>query len=263
MKIIKPSVEILYQGPGLEGLYKHIELCGRVSYKSEDRITEDSAERFVDMLVRSGHTSVLEHGIMYLKYSENDPICALIKNYSFNYATIYPISEMDYLGLINFREVIASGIPIESFEPYMITPKEYSKIARVKGPITAKFICSRAIANEFVRHRKFSFTQESTRYCNYSKGKFGGEVSFIESELVDPSYLEFLKNAEDTYLELLEKGVKPQRARDVLPLCTKTELIMTGSFYWWEHFFNLRCAPDAHPDAQYLAKKLRDMINEA
>lgn len=124
---------------------------------------------------------------------------------------------------------------------------------------TVHFICSRAISHELVRHRALAPTQESQRYCNYSKGKFGGEVTFIEP-LWYPSMLleQAWTDAESAYFGLLELGKQPQEAREVLPNSTKTELVMTGTLGEWKHFFFLRCADDAHPEARRIAIPLRE-----
>ena len=149
---------------------------------------------------------------------------------------------------------------------------------------TAKFIISRGIANEFVRHRVFSFAQESTRYCNYSKDKFGGELTFIRPEWIDPNelvkygkfhtvcrnkfnatsvWVAMMNNAEQDYRDLVKLGVKPQNARGVLPLDLKTELVVTGTLDQWEDFFDLRMREitgPAHPDAQAIATEWYNTI---
>lgn len=130
---------------------------------------------------------------------------------------------------------------------------------------------------EFVRHRVFSFAQESTRYCNYSKDKFDNELTFIEpfwynnkrlasaintigdnEEVQEQNFNQFLHYCERQYFKLLKQSLKPQEARAVLPNALKTELVMTGFVSDWEHFFELRDAKTAHPDAQALAKPLHD-----
>ena len=132
---------------------------------------------------------------------------------------------------------------------------------------------------EFVRHRKFSFLQESTRYCNYSKGKFNNELTFIIpcwiDDIEEKSYTSFVEyhptkydpaklwfdvcmNSEDTYIDLLDKGWKPEQARNILPLSLKTELYMCGFAEDWEKFIELRTAPNAHSQARELAIPLKD-----
>lgn len=132
----------------------------------------------------------------------------------------------------------------------------------VHYPITVKFICDRAIANEIVRHRVSSFAQESTRYCSYSKDQFNGEIScicpfeFKEGTEEYNQFKQFCESAEKQYMTLLAKGVKPQIARNVLPLGLKTELCMTATIEGWRHFFELRACDatgPAHPQIKELA----------
>jgi thymidylate synthase (FAD) len=140
--------------------------------------------------------------------------------------------------------------------------------------ITALFICDRGVSHELVRHRVMSFSQESTRYCNYSKDKFGNELTFIKPEWVnkieecpieDATPLEFtlrLEEIEKTYFNLLKYGCKPQEARAVLPNALKTEIVVTGFEDDWKHFFDLRCSESAHPDIRKLANKLKLLIDK-
>ena len=120
---------------------------------------------------------------------------------------------------------------------------------------------------EFVRHRKFSFLQESTRYCRYSSNKFNGELTFIEpcwltpdmkSNLTYLNYVDTLQKIEDTYITLTKNGWKAEEARAILPLCLKTELYMCGFAEDWKKFFGLRCASNAHPQAKELAIPLKE-----
>lgn len=148
--------------------------------------------------------------------------------------------------------------------------------------LSVRFICSRGVSHEIVRHRLFSFAQESTRYCNYSKGKFGGECTFIvppdqdwsvdrydynDSEdynYVDTNprdiWYDSLINAETHYMFLLGEGWKPEQARDVLPNALKTEIVVTGNYREWRHFFKLRCDEKAHPHIRALAKETLEDI---
>lgn len=141
--------------------------------------------------------------------------------------------------------------------------------------LSVRFICSRGVSHEIVRHRLFSFAQESTRYCNYSKGKFGGECTFIvppdqewsvnvdEDWEVDNArrlWYDALLAAEDDYMDLLNLGWSPQQARDVLPNALKTEIVVTGNYREWRHFFKLRCDEKAHPHMRLLAKDLLENI---
>lgn len=191
MKIIKPSAEIMSATPDLE---KCIEFSGRVCYKSEDKITDDSACAFVSKIRSINHESVLEH-----------------------------------------------------------------------GSITVKFVCDRGVTHELVRHRIASFSQESTRYCNYTKAKFGNELTFIDPrggfpEMSNDEFTIWLKamaEAEIAYFRMINAGSKAQLARDVLPNSLKTEIVMTTNPREWRHVFKLRCAEAAHPQMREVMMPLR------
>lgn len=285
MKLIKPSFEIWNQPAGLEGVYKQIERVGRVCYKSEDKITEDSANPFVDKMVKSGHGAMLEHGTVYLKvptgkYSFLDvdyfDDCDDIKDSFFSnpYTRIH-CQEGYYYISTNYRVLVENFS--EEFIPellqYLCEPTEYHE-----RRVTVKFILSRSIAQEYTRHRVFSFAMESQRYCAYNKDKFGNEVTFIipcwmneeqknmsleDRDICGNTYAEVcfkegLIKAEKAYFTLLKEGWKPQQAREVLPNACKTELVMTGFVDDWKHFFFLRCPVNAHPQARELAIPLSD-----
>jgi thymidylate synthase (FAD) len=180
MKIISPSAEILRFTPDLEVL---IEEAGRTCYKSEDRITPESAPRFIeDVCMKRHHESVMEH-----------------------------------------------------------------------GAITVRFVCDRGVSHELVRHRLASFSQESTRYCNYGKDKFGNELTFIKpcfwevGGRMHTHWVRAMEDAEIAYFDLLGQGATPQEARSVLPNSLKTEVVMTTNPREWRHVFKLRTAQEAHP----------------
>ena len=133
--------------------------------------------------------------------------------------------------------------------------------------ISVRIICDRGVSHELVRHRIASYSQESTRYCNYSKGKFGGELTFIRPYWDDRSisaemirlracWQEACLNAEWSYKKMIDAGCTPEAARAVLPNCLKTEVVMTANLREWRHFFKLRCAPAAHPDMRIIANML-------
>lgn len=320
MRLIKPSFEIIEQQAGLEGVYKQIERAGRVCYKSEDKITENSAKEFIDRMIKSGHGAMLEHGTVYLKIPygtmddrgefSNEPI--VIKYIDNPYSVVMNNSENDYWYITSNYRVIIENEWIDDLQ-YLCEPTEFHA-----KRITVHFVCDRGVSHEFVRHRVMSFAQESTRYCNYSKDKFGNEITFIIpcwldipegkaywhdginyrvgvteenifGESVNPKawsnkesncvevhdYIQALDNAEKAYLRLMSAwenrvtdrryvtGFKgnpwtPQQARAVLPNALKTELIMTGFASDWKHFFELRCASNAHPQAQELAIPLKE-----
>ena len=277
MKIINPTVEIIEQG---DDLFKHIELCGRICYKSEDKITDDSAEKFVQMLINKGHTAMLEHATVYLNYPYKENDCDnwndILRKYKSN-----PYSKVkwttgkpnDLLITTNYR-VIHENDWHDDLK-YICNPTEHHQ-----KRISVRFVCDRGVSHELVRHRVFSFAQESTRYCNYSKDKFNNEITFIFPNWLGLSYMtpdwygkpdpnlehrafyHILEQCEKSYLRLLELGWQPQQARAVLPTALKTEVVMTGFVSDWEHFFTLRTSKAAHPQMRELAVSLYQKFSE-
>lgn len=284
MKLVKPSFEIIEQEAGKEGLLRHIEKCGRTCYKSEDKITEDSAEKFVSMLVNRGHTAMVEHGTVYLY----DPTCVLLlEKYIDNpYSSVVFTSDSEYKAYIttNYRVLLQNGW-LDDLK-YQCEPTEFHE-----KRVTVKFVCDRGVSHEFVRHRVFSFAQESTRYCNYSRDKFGNEITCIIPnwlEVAEGSYT--LEDIEEKYDKCLiinfDRGITSeaaeyirgllyserayfnllnghtwiaQQARAVLPNSLKTELVMTGTIEQWKGFFALRDDKQhAHPQAYELAHPLHE-----
>ena len=166
MKLIKPSVEIIIQEEyDLNHIFKFIELAGRTCYKSEDRITEDSANEFVDRMIKSGHTAMLEHGTVYLIIPSANVTDMVIYKYFLNPYSKITSDHINTYITTNYRVLIENNWLDDLkyiSEPYLFHTKR----------TTVKFICDRGVSHEFVRHRVFSFAQESTRYCNYSKDKF-------------------------------------------------------------------------------------------
>ena len=285
MKLIKQSFEILDQQCGLEGIYKQIEISGRTCYKSEDKITEDSAKEFVDRMIKSGHGAMLEHGTVYLAIPISEWKCtddyrdSYISNpysnvndslvdWKNNEGTVYITT--------NLRVLVENGW-LDDLQ-YICEPTEYHE-----KRITVKFTTDQGILREFTRHRVFSFAVESTRYCNYTKDKFSNEITFIQPNWISDKdienyhmdfgyftdqdtnhitavnrFMSALKNAEYFYMELIKLGWKPQQARNILPLATKCDMVMTGFVSDWKHFFELRDAASAHPQAQELAHSLHE-----
>lgn len=289
MKLIESSVQIIEE----KDPYKMIELAGRTCYKSEDKITENSAKEFVDRMIKLGHGAMLEHGTIYLTIDGEDPNLSKIQSNPYTKVNLVPyevLTEGNYT--ISYKAYITTNLRVlvennlKELLCYQVEPTEHHE-----KRITAKFICDRGVSHEFVRHRVFSFAQESQRYCNYSKDKFGNELTFIKPTWLDiptgdytywdgdwcdidnmkiqlPSdngiadnFLWCLNNAGMQYRLLINKGLKPQEARAILPNATKTELVMTGFESDWEHFFELRCSGAAHPDAKKLADELKSLMN--
>lgn len=264
MKLINPSVELITQTPGLEGIYKQVERVGRVCYKSEDKITEDSAKPFVERMIKSQHLAMLEHGTVYLAASCNLEDLIFWKVANSPYSKVVCNDRANILYVTTNLRVIAELNAWEVIDKYLCESTE----THVKR-ITTHFICDNGVAREFCRHRVFSFAQESTRYCNYSKDKFGNELTFIkpcsldDDKLTKIIFINNLNSTERDYLDLIKLGWKAQEARDVLPLCTKTELVITGFENDYKHFFDLRFrgttgAP--HPMAYKLSSMAHDLI---
>lgn len=277
MKLIKSSVQIIEPtGYTIDDINKSIELVGRCSHKSEDRITEDSAKTFVERMMKMKHLSTCEFGTVYLYIDYHDvSFNKIIDKYNSNeYSkcivdTVFP--NKAYI-TTNYRVLVENNWLNDL--KYLCEPTEYHHKRYI-----VKFICDRGILAEFTRHRKFSFMAESTRYCNYSKGKFNNELTFIIpwwiDDIEEKSYTAFSEhhhtkddpaklwfdvcmNSEDTYIDLLDKGWKPEQARNILPLSLKTELYMCGFAEDWEKFFELRTAPNAHSQARELAIPLKE-----
>ena len=279
MKLIESKVEVIEQQPGLEGVYKQIELAGRTCYKSEDKITEDSAKAFVDRMIGSKHGAMLEHGTVYLKgravYDENG-VLEVPKNLfpSFfernKYSIVRKIESEDMCNwyiTTNLRVIIENNLT-ECLE-YICEPTEIHE-----KRITARFTCDRGVSHEIVRHRVMSFAMESTRYCNYEKDKFGNELTYVSPSWLDIdkllplvdlankdnkevyrmghdeslsnedramcSFIYDLSNCEHGYIFQVKCGWQAQQARQLLPNALKTEIVVTGFESDWEHFFSLR-----------------------
>ena len=266
MKLIKPSFQIIEPtGYAIDDIYKSIELAGRVSHKSEDKITETSAKDFVGRMLNMKHLATCEFGTVYLYIDCHSPnFITILNKYICNkYSECIVDAEFPsgnaYIST-NYRVLVENNW-LDDLK-YLREPTKYHH-----KRYTVKFICDRAIANEFVRHRKFSFLQESTRYCRYSSDKFNSELTFIEpcwltpdmkSNLTYLNYVDTLQKIEDTYITLTKNGWKAEEARNVLPLSLKTELYMCGFVEDWEQFFKLRTASNAHPQAKELAIPLKE-----
>lgn len=203
MIVVKPEVEIIDM-PDYSDVIRKIEKIGRVCYKSEDRIQNDSAEKFIAGIIKRGHESVIEH-----------------------------------------------------------------------ASVSVKVICDRGVTHEIVRHRVASYSQESTRYCNYSKDKFQSQISVVDIatgfsyDMENPTdcqkyeiWQEAMENAEKSYFRMLEAGASPQEARAVLPNSLKTELVMTMNLREWRHFFKLRTSNRAHPQMKEVSKLILEVFRQ-
>lgn len=272
MRLINPEVHYLPQGEGLEGIYKQIENAARVCYKSEDKSTGDS-KSFVDKLIKMKHFSMLEHGTVYLYVALPNGI----KNPLYKYA-INPYSKVttqyDYIDdkihtyvSSNYRVLIENNW-LDDLK-YLCEPT-YNHVKRY----TTRIVTSIGIVRELLRHRVFSFANESTRYCNYSKDKFNNEITYVipywmynnEDSYESTLLINSLREAERRYFDLLKAGRSPQQAREVLPLSTKSEIVMTGFESDWKHFFDLRLfgvTGKPHPDMEKVAGMAFSVFKDA
>lgn len=257
MKLIDQSYEMCKtHGYTLQDVYKDIERAARVSYKSEDKITEDSAEKMVRRLISMKHYSPLEFGTIYLKTDSY----YIVNKYIFNpYSKVKMSAGVGYI-TTNYRVIIENN-RIDDLQ-YMCEPTEYHQ-----KRTTVKFITNRAVSHELVRHRSMSFMQESQRYVAYDKDKFGNELTFIkpaweQSENEEILMRLTLSHIEETYMKLRGLGLKPQQTRQILPNATKTELYMCGFDKDWEHFFDLRDKTHVDPQMYDLAHPLHEEFNK-
>ena len=281
MKLIKQSFEFINQTDfSLVGIKKHIERCARVSYKSEDKITDTSYEKFVNMLESRGHDRPLEFGTVYLsRTSQKEDNMEWLDKYAYN-----PWSKFSFgNGSTRINGELRNTIYVttnyrvikehhwEDDLQYLCEPTEYHH-----KRYTVHMILDRGVMDEFRTHVGLSHLAESTRYCNYSKDKFGNELTFIKPFWLNNEKLKLygpyhtvirdkspesifianLNNVERDYLDLIKLGWTPQQARSVLPLGIKSELISCGFEDAWENFFKRRDAPDAHPMAQEIANPM-------
>ena len=290
MKNNLPQFEIWNQEPGMDGIYRQVERAGRVCYKSEDHCTAESARPFVERMIKSQHTAMLEHATVYLLYRDGETASAeqggdatgeAWQRYERNkFSKVSTVDGCHYV-TTNLR-VLAENKWLADFD-HLTEP-----LAHHERRVTVHFTTQIATTREFNRHRANSMAEQSTRYCNYSKDKFGNEISINIPEWVralsveEPAQIDFLElakkvtegqaddyenwlfanlAAERAYMNLIALGRKPQEARAILPLDTNTELIHTAFVSDWKHFFDLRAqgttgAP--HPDAKVLARPLYD-----
>lgn len=272
MRLIKPSFEILEQQPGIDGIYKMIELAGRTCYRSGDKITEDSAKGFVDRMIASGHGAMLEHGTVYLKIIGvflNPTDCDVdyghyvVSHYTKNkYSKVIIKHDEDWKSDVyittNLRVLVENGWMDDL--KYLCEPTEYHE----------KRICVRYTSDihfykDCTRHRIFSWAIESTRFCNYIKQKFGSSVTFLTpiwlKEDEQEEFEEDLKTIESIYFKWINKGWQPQQAAYFLIQGTKAEIIMTGFASDYNHFFDLRSeiakTGKPHPTVVELVEPLR------
>ena len=312
MKIVSPSFEMLpAHGISEKEILQRIERCGRICYKSEAKITDDSCVKFVQGIITRGHEAVLEHASLiflldyhtwtvlqdqlgdmgrregfrhYLRftYDYGRPIvsgnirawrdylkacCRVYGHTPAFMATIihkYPVLFPEFQHGTSCKHPAQYRIQVFSASELRLAHERLTHYDR-----TVIFTCDRGISHEIVRHRPASYCQESTRYCNYSKEGFGGEIAVIQPCYLEPGTIAW-RNwraacdfAETQYFGLLNIGLAPQEARAVLPTCLKTEVCMTTYLDEWRHFLRLRGSKAAHPQIRELALPLCSVFTTA
>lgn len=324
MRIVNPSVEVLRTGLEKDFMTpeQFIEKVGRTCYKSEDKITADSAVKFVRGLVNRGHEAMIEHHTLIFRvrdveyyesimeywreaHCHEDVDCiaddAFLPKIRFTDCHIYNTRHIVSGNIRAWRDFVrgvirdSSVIPGFLFEVMDAAPLFFEDLrpadTRPEGrtpwltpitvddlqgnlerlvhqDITLKFVCDRGVSHELMRHRVFSFAQESTRYCNYAAGKYGNEITVVRPSWCPVNSDEYKAwtraclRSEDEYMTLIAMGCVPQQARAVLPNSLKTEVIMTGNLGAWDHFFGLRCGPEAQPDMREVACMARDLMKQ-
>lgn len=266
MELIKPSWEILEQESGIDGIYKAIERAGRTCYKSEDKITENSAKPFVDRMIKSGHGAMLEHGTVYLAMPMETIIP--IKANGWGKYTKNPYSKGFKVCEVNGQRRVAVTTNLRVLVEndwlgdlqYICEPTEYHK-----RRVCVRYTSDIHFYKDITRHRVFSWAIESTRFCNYMKQKFGSSISFaIPIWLKEEEELEFeedLRVIESLYFKWIKKGWQPQQAAYFLIQGTKAEIVMTGFISDYKHFFDLRSeiakTGKPHPTVVELIEPLR------
>jgi flavin-dependent thymidylate synthase len=282
MRIVEPSFEIL-QMPDGEAALALLERVGRVAYKSEDKI--DDGRRICDECCGDGSLEVVECGTEDLVRCEDCKGKGWIQEEPSSHKFIKMILKAERKAkLIKLAKEIletesetylvpregdtVADLPEEAWQvlvdhilDYMEqNPAHESVIEHCSA--TVLFTTNRGVTHELVRHRLCAFTQESTRYCNYNKGKFGNSITVTERpELEGDNYdiwSDGICRVENRYMELVKNGVQPQIARDLLPQALKADIVCTANFREWLHVFRMRCSPAAHPDMRRLMIPLRE-----
>lgn len=295
MKLIESSASLI----NIDNPFMKVEKVGRTCYKSTSDMTEETAKKFFKSLASRGHTAMLEHAVFVFQVTEG-----LYHNLRGHKYFNYSVEELEngterFLVSGNLRAIVESGESVllsvlAQLDPdlvysgefqMLLISEDYCKIVDVDNIpdiqehaykkhkyLSFHFICDRGVTHEIVRHRPASYAQESTRYCNYSKDKFGSEITYIKPAHIDEwdavskaHFYNALVTAEEEYLAMISSGRTPQEARAVLPNALKTEIIMTANCEEFDHFFDLRSrgttgAP--HPDMKVVADKALVLYEE-
>lgn len=289
MRLVNQNVEKWQCGYTLPEIWSHIARCARVCYQSEPRTNGETDEDFVKRVILRNHSfeyisnnrgvqlklhlSCLEHGTVYLKLHKYDYVAEFYRKepHTKIYFGYFGSDEFSVYITTNMRVIIEHGRTDDL--KYVCTPTEHHYLRT-----TFNIITDIGVARELARHRTHSISEESTRYCNYSKSKFGNELTFIIPEWIEtrcpntehsgPSFADIYwssacKEAESNYLRLLENGWTPQQVRQILPLSTKVQTIHTAFDDDWEEFIRLRadaCSGAVHPNMKVIADKIKDLV---
>lgn len=288
VKIVEEGTEV-YALNNIKDICTHIERCGRTCYKSENLITEETAVPFIQGILKSGHESVIEHAnvIFSMPNTEKNRQIFTMRdirglNVSLEKDTANQNKELivvsgniralrDIARQYNVHDFLLTiGNPLfyivenasSSFECVKIESVQQSRFSEMHNYVTTHSVCDVGAYKDLTRHRLASFSIESTRFCNYSKGKFGEELTMIEptniekgTEMYD-EWLSAVKRIEESYMKMASLGAKADQLRMLLPHSTKADMIMTANVVELKHMFSLRCHPAAHPSVRYVMKKI-------
>lgn len=272
----------------LEDICMHIERCGRTCYKSENNITKDTAVPFITGILRSGHESVIEHANIIFSMpniAENHEIFEM-RDIRGLYVSLEkdPLDNVEKIiisgNMRSFRDIarfydihdflLKIGDPVfyigeqhpTLFSGIKIEGVQQSRFSELHNYVTTHSICDVGAYKDITRHRLASFSIESTRYCNYAKGKFGSELTMIEPCNIDKGsemyrlWFNTMTEIERGYMQMAELGAKADQLRMLLPHSAKADMIMTTNVSEWQHIFSLRCHSAAHPSVQLVMKKV-------
>lgn len=261
---------------------KKIEYAGRVCYKSQDKISDGSDERFIKGIIKRGHTSVLEHerkmfaipignfkdfyGLneqKYLNITSDEKYVFVSGNIRAWYELLKDNNSDSAYALKNFLhrdypyifEVNESEDPLDFGLLYSLEAEEVCSDLSKHKSYTFEIVGTRSFTHQIVRHRTLSFSQESQRYCNYNMDRFGNSIKFVKSEIPNGA-IELLKTIEKSYFNLIESGIKPEDARQILPNCTASTIVVTGTVEDWKKFLKLRVDSHAQKEIRNIAETI-------
>ena len=288
VRIVEEGTEV-YALQDIKDICTHIERCGRTCYKSENLITEETAVPFIQGILKSGHESVIEHANVIFTMPDTEKNHRIFTmrdirglNISLEQDSANQNKEVivvsgnmralrDVARQYNVHDFLLKiGNPLfyikenatETFENVKIESVQQSRFSELHNYVTTHSICDVGAYKDLTRHRLASFSIESTRFCNYSKGKFGEQLTMIEPCNIEKNtklYAEWLSavnNIEKSYMKMAELGAKADQLRMILPHSTKADMIMTANVVELKHIFSLRCHVAAHPSVRYVMKKI-------